>query len=73
MPNSVALTRPNPQILDKIQTVVFSITGFLVKSLTNEDCLNSRTSNDTDMKLGPLSNLDKKITTSKKLTMTSCS
>ena len=43
------------------------------QSLINENCCNSRTSNDIDMNLGPVTKLDKRDTaTSKKLTMTSC-
>ena len=48
----------------------FRISG---QSLINENCSNSRTSNDIGMKLGPVTNLDKRNTaTSKKLMMTSC-
>ena len=48
----------------------FQISGqFLIK----ENCHNSRTSDDTDMKLGPVTKLDKRNkTTSKNLTLTSC-
>ena len=43
------------------------------QSLIKENCYNSRTSHATDMKLGPVTKLDKRNTaTSKKLTMTSC-
>ena len=44
------------------------------QSLIKENCHNSRASDDIDMKLGPVSKIDKKNkTTSKKnLTMTSC-
>ena len=38
---------------------VFPISRFLVKSLINKDCQNSETSNDIDMKLGPVAKLDK--------------
>ena len=42
------------------------------QSLTKENCHNSRTSDDIDMKLGPITELDKRNeVTSKKLTMTS--
>ena len=44
--------------------------GFLVKSLINKNCHNSRTSNNIDMKLGPVTKIDKE--TQKKLTMTLC-
>ena len=48
----------------------FRISG---QSLIKVNCHNSRTSNDIEMKLGPLTKLDKRNkTTSKKLTMTSC-
>ena len=44
-----------------------------VQSLIKENCHNSRTSDDTDMKLGPVTKPDKRNkTTSKNLTMTSC-
>ena len=62
MPNLVSLTCPSLQILDKSQTGVFPI--YLVK----ENCHNSRTSSDIDMKLGPVTKLDKRDTaTSKKI------
>ena len=42
------------------------------QSLIKENCHNSRTSDDIDMKLGPITELDKRNeVTSKKLTMTS--
>ena len=48
----------------------FRISG---QSLTKENCCNSRTSDDMDMKLGPLTKLDKKNkTTPKNVTMTLC-
>ena len=48
----------------------FPISG---QPFINEICHNSRTSYDTDMKLGPVTNLDKKkMAVSKKLTMASC-
>ena len=48
----------------------FRISG---QSLIKENCHNSRTSDDIDMKLGPVTKLDKKNKTpSKKLTMTTC-
>ena len=41
--------------------------------LITENCQNSRTSDDIDMKLGPVTKLDKRNkTASKQLTMTSC-
>ena len=45
---------------------VFSISGFLVKSLTNKNCPNSKTSNNIDMKLGPVTKLGEKNTTTSK-------
>ena len=43
------------------------------QSLIKGNCHNSRTSNDIDMKLGPVTKIDKiNKTTSKKLTMVSC-
>ena len=61
---------------DKIQTWVFSISGFLIKSLTSSQVphkklCNSRHSYVIDVKLEPLLKLDKKGTlTSKKMAMT---
>ena len=43
--------------------------GFIVKSLINKDCHNSRTSDDIDMKLVLLAKLDKRNTSCKE-TMT---
>ena len=43
-------------MLGKTQTEVFPIFGFLV---INEKCHNSRTSDDIDMKLEPVTKLDK--------------
>ena len=44
-----------------------------VQSLIKENCHNSRTSDDIDMKLGPVTNLDKRNkTTSQKFELTSC-
>ena len=68
MPNLVSLNHPSLQILEKTQPTVISLFGFLVKSLINKNCHNSRTSNDADMKLGPLTKIDKKNTvTSRKI------
>ena len=48
----------------------FRISG---QSLIKRNCHNSRTNYETDMKLGPVTKLDKRNkTTSKNLTMTSC-
>ena len=38
----------------------------------NENCHNTRTSNDTDMKLGPVTKLDKRNKKKKMMMMTSC-
>ena len=68
MPNLVSLTCPSLQILGKIQTGVLAISGVLVNLLkTKKNCLNLKTSKDIDMKLGPVTKLDKRnATTSKK-------
>ena len=67
MPNLVFPTCPSLQILGKTQSGVFPISGFLVKSLIKENCHNSRTSDDIDRKLGPVTKLYKNNkTTSKK-------
>ena len=58
MSNLESIFFSSPPILHKIQGLVFSIPKFLVRSLTNKNCHNSRTSNDIKMKLGPLSKLD---------------
>ena len=42
----------------------FQISG---QSLMNKNCHNSRSSNDIDMKLGPVTKLDKKNTTTSKI------
>ena len=51
MPNLVSLTCPGLQKLDKTQTQVFPIFGFLAKSFRNKNCHNSTNTNDIDMKL----------------------
>ena len=66
MPNLVFPTCPSLQILGKTQSGVFPISGFLVKSLIKENCHNSRTSDDTDMKHGPVTKLYKRNKTSSK-------
>ena len=45
----------------KIRTGVSKISGFLVKSYLNKNYNNSRISNDINMKLGPVSKLNRKI------------
>ena len=66
MPNLVSLTCPSLQILDKTQTGIFLISRFLVKSPINKNCQNSRTNDDIDLKLEPVTKLDKRHTISKK-------
>ena len=59
----VSLTRPSLQTLDKTQTGEFSIFGqFLIK----RNCYNSRTSDVFDMKLGPVTKIDKRNKTTSK-------
>ena len=68
----VSLTRPSLQISGKTQMVVFPISKLSDHSLIKENCHNSRTIDDIDMKLGPVTKPDKRYkTTSKKLAMTS--
>ena len=70
--NLVSLTCPSLQIMGKTQTEVFQISGFLAKSLTNENYHNSRNGDDIDIKLGPVIKIDKGNTTSKKKTTKWC-
>ena len=49
VPNLVSITRPSPQVSGKTQTGVF---------LIKENRCNSRTSDDIDMELRPLTKLD---------------
>ena len=61
MPNLVFLTYFSLQILGKTQTGVFSISAFSGQSLIKKDnCHNSKTSDDIDMKLGSVTKLDKR-------------
>ena len=61
MPNLISLTHPSLQIWGKTETGVYPISRFLVNPfLIKENCHNSRTSADADMKLGPVSKLDKR-------------
>ena len=57
MLNLVSLTHPNLQIFGKTHGVIsdFPISG---RSFIKENCHNSRTSDDIDMKLGPVTKLD---------------
>ena len=57
MPNLVSIICPSLQILGKTQTGVFLISG---QSRIKENCHNSRTSDDIDMKLGPVIKLGKR-------------
>ena len=73
MPHLVSLTCSSLQISDKTQTRVFPISSFLVKFFINKSCRESTTSDDIDMKLGPVTKLDKRnTTTSKEFEVTSC-
>ena len=65
VPNLVFLTRPSLQILGQTQTEVFPFSGFLVNFLKG-NCHNSRTSDDIDMKLGPVTKRDKTNKTAQK-------
>ena len=65
----------SPQSPDIGQNSDRGISDFQIfgQSLIKENCHNSRTSDDIDMKFGPVTKLDKRNkTTSKKLTSTSC-
>ena len=57
---------PNLQILDKTLAAVFLIYGFLAKPLISKNCHNSTTSNDIDMKLGPVTKIENKNKTTLK-------
>ena len=58
MPNLVLITLPTLHTLEKTQTEVFAISGFLIKFLIYKYYYNLRTSKDVDMKLGPVTKLD---------------
>ena len=61
MPNLVSINCSSLQIFGKTQTGVFLISGFLPgQPLIKENCHNSRTSQDIDIKLGPVTKLDKR-------------
>ena len=66
-PNLVSLTRP--RYWAKLRRVYFQFPNFW-STLIKENCQNSRTSDDIDMKLGPVTKFDKGNKT--RLTMTSC-
>ena len=67
--NLVSLTRSSPKILDQIQTRAFSMSRFLVRFLKNKNSSDYRTRNNIDLKLGPLSKLDKRHTMTSKKTL----
>ena len=54
------------QILGKTQTEVFPNSRFLLEYLIKENCHNSRTSDDIDMKLGPVTKIYKRNKTTSK-------
>ena len=60
MPNLVSLTSPSLRVLGKTQTRGVSDFRISGQSLIKVNCHNSRTSDDIDMKLGPLPKLDKR-------------
>ena len=62
MPNLVSLTYPS------LQNSYWGITNFQIsgQSLIKENCFNSRTSDDSEMKLGPVTKLDKRNKTTLK-------
>ena len=64
--NLVSQPYSSLQILDETQTGLFSISRFLVKSLMNKNCYNSKTSNHIAMKLSPITKLDKRKATTPK-------
>ena len=66
--NLVFLSCPSLKILGKTQTWLFQISS---QSLIKENCHDSRTSADIDMKLEPVSKLDKRNKTTSKKLMTS--
>ena len=58
VPTLVSLTHPRPRYWAKLKRgyFLFRISG---QSLIKENCHNSRKSDDIDMKLGPVTKLDK--------------
>ena len=72
-PILVSLTHPQSSDIGQNSHGVISDFRDSGQSLVKENCHNSRTSDDIDMNLGPITKLDKRnTTTSKKLVMTSC-
>ena len=57
---------PQSPDIGPTQTGVFPISAFLVKLFTNKSCHKSRTSDDIDVKLRPVTKLDKGNTTTLK-------
>ena len=73
MPNLVSITYPSLSDIGKNSDGGTSNFRTSRHSLIKENCHNSRTSDDIDMKYGPVTKLDKrKKTTPKNLTLTSC-
>ena len=67
MPDLVSITCPSLQIFGKTQTRVFRFPNFWSIPY-KKNCHNSRTSDNIDMKLGPVTELDKRNrATSKKI------
>ena len=62
MPSLVSLTQSSPQIFEKNQAGVFTISEFPVKSFLNTICHNSRTCTGNTVKRRPPSKLQKRIT-----------
>ena len=62
MPNLVSLTLHSLQILGKNSDERISDIQISGQSLRNENCHSSRTSNDIDMKVGPVTKPNKKNT-----------
>ena len=62
MPNLVSLTLHSLQILGKNSDERISDIRISGQSLRNENCHSSRTSNDIDMKVGPVTKPNKKNT-----------
>ena len=73
MPNLVFLTRPSLQILGITKALGISDIQLSGQPLVKGNCHNSRTSDDIDIKLGPVNKIEKRNKkASKKLTMASC-
>ena len=72
MTNLVFPICPSLQILDKIPMGLFPISKITGQPFIEENCQNSRSCNDIDVKLGPVTKIEKKNhgTIKKSLTMT---